>query len=415
MSVRTTSGSQASIAVCSSLPFEQTADQLHLRRRAERRGQELADHVGVLRDHDADLAVAQVGRRRLPAEPCCSRAYAHRILRRPCAPIVLVSRRVSQGRPLPRPGSIHHSWSAARHPDRTMTIALRRMRSMTCDELSRSAAMIADTRRGGDRAARDHLAGPRHRADRDGRRACADRPGAARSRSARSCASSPTSSALGTVDCVLLSHLHADHTDLRSLRGSGARARCSPRLRRGLAVEQRAARRAPSSARRRDRGCGPADRRDRGGARPLAGGRSDPRRRPDRIRDPRVQRRCTSPATPDLFLGMAELRGAIDVALLPIWGWGSSVGAGHLDPQSAAEARLADRPVDRDPDSLGNVRAASGRCGARAIRSGRRGSSPSSPSGTRPVSRCACSSRASARRCNGLIRSGRCPPRVSSR
>ena len=26
------------------------------------------------------------------------------------------------------------------------------------------------------------------------------------------------------------------------------------------------------------------------------------------------------------------------MALLPVWGWGASVGAGHLDPSSAAEA-----------------------------------------------------------------------------
>ena len=47
----------------------------------------------------------------------------------------------------------------------------------------------------------------------------------------------------------------------------------------------------------------------------------------------------------DLFAGMAELRGAIDVALLPVWGWGASVGAGHLDPQSAAEAAALIAPA----------------------------------------------------------------------
>jgi len=39
----------------------------------------------------------------------------------------------------------------------------------------------------------------------------------------------------------------------------------------------------------------------------------------------------------DLFDGMAGL-GEIDVALLPIWGWGPGLGAGHLDPEGAAEA-----------------------------------------------------------------------------
>jgi L-ascorbate metabolism protein UlaG (beta-lactamase superfamily) len=40
----------------------------------------------------------------------------------------------------------------------------------------------------------------------------------------------------------------------------------------------------------------------------------------------------------DLFPGMAELAGRVDVALLPVAGWGSKVGAGHLDPERAARA-----------------------------------------------------------------------------
>jgi len=35
---------------------------------------------------------------------------------------------------------------------------------------------------------------------------------------------------------------------------------------------------------------------------------------------------------------MEELRGQVDVALLPIWGWGPSLGPGHLDPVAAARA-----------------------------------------------------------------------------
>jgi L-ascorbate metabolism protein UlaG (beta-lactamase superfamily) len=34
---------------------------------------------------------------------------------------------------------------------------------------------------------------------------------------------------------------------------------------------------------------------------------------------------------------MSELTD-IDVALLPIWGWGPTIGAGHLDPSRAAQA-----------------------------------------------------------------------------
>ena len=50
----------------------------------------------------------------------------------------------------------------------------------------------------------------------------------------------------------------------------------------------------------------------------------------------------------DLFDGMAEIgaRG-VDVALLPIWGWGPRLPPGHLDPQRAAQATrlLAPRVV----------------------------------------------------------------------
>jgi len=40
----------------------------------------------------------------------------------------------------------------------------------------------------------------------------------------------------------------------------------------------------------------------------------------------------------DLFDGMRELAPGLDVALLPVWGWGPKVGPGHLDPERAARA-----------------------------------------------------------------------------
>ena len=40
----------------------------------------------------------------------------------------------------------------------------------------------------------------------------------------------------------------------------------------------------------------------------------------------------------DLFPAMGQLVGRVDVALLPIGGWGPSLGRGHLDPVRAAEA-----------------------------------------------------------------------------
>lgn len=49
-------------------------------------------------------------------------------------------------------------------------------------------------------------------------------------------------------------------------------------------------------------------------------------------------------ADTDLFPGMSELAGSVDVALLPVGGWGPTVGKGHLDPERAAEAAAAIRP-----------------------------------------------------------------------
>jgi L-ascorbate metabolism protein UlaG (beta-lactamase superfamily) len=40
----------------------------------------------------------------------------------------------------------------------------------------------------------------------------------------------------------------------------------------------------------------------------------------------------------DVFAGMAELAGDLDVALLPVWGWGPRTGPGHMDPERAAQA-----------------------------------------------------------------------------
>jgi len=40
----------------------------------------------------------------------------------------------------------------------------------------------------------------------------------------------------------------------------------------------------------------------------------------------------------ELFPAMAELVGRVDVALLPVGGWGPRLGAGHMDPRRAAEA-----------------------------------------------------------------------------
>jgi L-ascorbate metabolism protein UlaG (beta-lactamase superfamily) len=46
----------------------------------------------------------------------------------------------------------------------------------------------------------------------------------------------------------------------------------------------------------------------------------------------------------DVFEGMRALSDGLDIALLPIWGWGPRVGPGHLDPERAARATGLLRP-----------------------------------------------------------------------
>jgi L-ascorbate metabolism protein UlaG (beta-lactamase superfamily) len=50
------------------------------------------------------------------------------------------------------------------------------------------------------------------------------------------------------------------------------------------------------------------------------------------------ERRVYFAGDTDLFEGMGELAPGLDIALLPVWGWGPSIGTGHLDPERAARA-----------------------------------------------------------------------------
>ncbi|HEY2436623.1 MAG TPA: MBL fold metallo-hydrolase [Solirubrobacteraceae bacterium] len=149
---------------------------------------------------------------------------------------------------------------------------------------------------------------------------------------------------LGRVDMVLISHLHADHTDPRSLRDLGSAV---PIL-------------APAGARGWLRRHGlRAVREVEPGAKIRAGGlqiRSTPavhdvRRRP---LGPRAQpigyvvegsRSIYFAGDTDLFEGMTQMRGSIDAALLPVSGWGHRVGRGHLDPERAARAAAMIAPA----------------------------------------------------------------------
>jgi L-ascorbate metabolism protein UlaG (beta-lactamase superfamily) len=46
----------------------------------------------------------------------------------------------------------------------------------------------------------------------------------------------------------------------------------------------------------------------------------------------------------DLFPEMDGLVPGLDLALIPVWGWGASLGPGHLDPQRAADALALLKP-----------------------------------------------------------------------
>jgi L-ascorbate metabolism protein UlaG (beta-lactamase superfamily) len=56
----------------------------------------------------------------------------------------------------------------------------------------------------------------------------------------------------------------------------------------------------------------------------------------------------------DLYDEMAEVA-PVDVALLPVWGWGPNLGPGHLDPERAADAVRLIRPKVAVPVHWGTL------------------------------------------------------------
>jgi len=150
--------------------------------------------------------------------------------------------------------------------------------------------------------------------------------------------------ALGRLDCVLLSHLHADHTDLPSLRQVARRVPVlAPRAAAGWLHRH---------GLRDVRELSPGAQTRVGSllveATPAA---HDRRRRPfGPAADPigymiRGSRSVYFAGDTDLFDEMARLRGDTTVALLPVWGWGAQLGPGHLDPERAAAAAALIAPA----------------------------------------------------------------------
>lgn len=50
------------------------------------------------------------------------------------------------------------------------------------------------------------------------------------------------------------------------------------------------------------------------------------------------------PGDTDLFPAMGDLVGRLDLAMLPVWGWGPTIGEGHMNPVRAAAAAAILRP-----------------------------------------------------------------------
>ena len=145
------------------------------------------------------------------------------------------------------------------------------------------------------------------------------------------------------LDAVLVSHLHHDHADLGSLRriGRDTRLLVPPGSRdffrrRGFgAVTERAP---GESATVGALTVTAVDADHDGGRRRFA---PEPRAIGFHIAG---SRRIYFAGDTDRFPGMADLDPDLDLALLPIWGWGPNIGEGHLDPEGAARAAAALSP-----------------------------------------------------------------------
>jgi L-ascorbate metabolism protein UlaG (beta-lactamase superfamily) len=166
-------------------------------------------------------------------------------------------------------------------------------------------------------------------------------------------------SGLGTVDAVLLSHLHRDHTDLPSLRRFGAGTR--------VLVPVGAARVVRASAR------GPVEELPVGASTMVGTVRvaataavHDGRRHRTGAPVPAVgylvhgSRSVYFAGDTDYFDGMAGLaRGLpqrLDLALLPVSGWGLTLGSGHMDVAAAVQTVALLRPRVAVPVHWGTLR-----------------------------------------------------------
>lgn len=150
----------------------------------------------------------------------------------------------------------------------------------------------------------------------------------------------PAADLVDAIDTVLLSHVHLDHLHGPSLRRLGGAHVMAPAGARRLVPRAASAVSEVRAGDRSSSGSGP-----RSVTVDVVPADHSSRRGPHSRIDASpvgyvIRAQGTSvyfAGDTGLFPGMAEI-GPVDVALLPIWGWGHTLGERHLDPETAADA-----------------------------------------------------------------------------
>jgi L-ascorbate metabolism protein UlaG (beta-lactamase superfamily) len=153
----------------------------------------------------------------------------------------------------------------------------------------------------------------------------------------------PDPHVLAGLDAVLVSHMHLDHLDVPSLRMLGRDVRVIVPRGAGAVLER------AGFARVTELGVGEetsvAD-----ATVTAVEAEHDGRRHPLGPAAETLgfeiagEHRVYFAGDTDIFPGMEALAGRHDLALLPIWGWGPTLGPGHMDPEAAARAAALLRP-----------------------------------------------------------------------
>ncbi len=147
----------------------------------------------------------------------------------------------------------------------------------------------------------------------------------------------PSPQVTDRLDTLLISHLHHDHADRRSLRSVSPETPVVAPPGAGRFLERCGLTAVSELAPGRSLKIGPVE---ITAVQAVHGhGRSPISRRSGAIGfHLSGSRRIYFAGDTDLFDGMADLADGLDLALLPIWGWGPNLGPGHLDPERAARA-----------------------------------------------------------------------------